>query len=168
MGMNMFVFVRAFFVIVAFTVTQFSFSMEVSKLGFISTERVYREAKVSKAALKRLDNEFGARQNALKKIQKEGLALQKRLLESKLDASVRIQLESELSVLNGQYRTQAQTLAEDYNLRRNEEFASIQERANRLIKEIAQKEGFDLILQEAVYVNPKYDLTQKLINALDQ
>lgn len=164
----MLVFMRTVLFVFVAMASQLSFSQEVSKLGFISTERVYREAKVSKAALQRLEKEFGARQNALKKMQKERLALQKRLSGDKLDASTRIKLDNELSALNVQYRTQAQALAEDYNLRRNEEFAAIQERANRLIKEIAQKEGFDLILQEAVYVNPKYDLTQKLIDNLDQ
>lgn len=168
MGINMFVFKRVLVVSFALIISQFGIAADVSKLGYISTERVYREAKVSKAALQRLEKEFGGRQETLKKMQKDIFSLQKRLSEDKLNASTRLQLDNDLSVLTAQYRTQAQALAEDYNLRRNEEFAAIQERANRLIKEIAQKDGYDLILQEAVYVNPKYDLTQKLIDSLDQ
>jgi outer membrane protein len=59
-------------------------------------------------------------------------------------------------------------LAEDFNLRRNEEFASVQERANRTIKQIAEREQFDLILQDAVYINPKYDITAKVLKELEK
>ncbi len=56
---------------------------------------------------------------------------------------------------------------EDLNLRRNEELASVQERANRVIQQIADAEKFDLILQDpVVYASPKIDITDKVIKAL--
>ena len=42
-----------------------------------------------------------------------------------------------------------------------------QDRANRVVREVAEQEKFDLILQEAVYINPKYDITDKVIKALN-
>jgi outer membrane protein len=55
---------------------------------------------------------------------------------------------------------------EDLNLRRNQELAALFERANRVIKQIAEAEKFDLILQEAVYRNPRIDITDKVLKAL--
>jgi outer membrane protein len=55
---------------------------------------------------------------------------------------------------------------EDLNLRRNQELATLFERANRVIKQIAESEKYDLILQEAVYRNPRIDITDKVLKAL--
>ena len=52
---------------------------------------------------------------------------------------------------------------EDLNQRRNEELSAVLEKANRAIKEIAEREKFDLILQEAVYVSPRIDITDQVV-----
>jgi len=36
-----------------------------------------------------------------------------------------------------------------------------------VVKQVADSEKYDLILQEAVYVNPKHDITDKVIRALN-
>jgi len=41
------------------------------------------------------------------------------------------------------------------------------ERANRVVRSLAEAEKFDLILQEAVYVNAKHDITDKVIKTLN-
>ena len=41
------------------------------------------------------------------------------------------------------------------------------ERANRVVKQVAEQEKYDVILQEAVYINPKHDITDKVIKALN-
>ena len=55
---------------------------------------------------------------------------------------------------------------EDLNQRRNEETAAIVERANKVIKQIAETEKYDLIIQEAVYRSTRIDITEKVIKAL--
>ncbi|HEV7394601.1 MAG TPA: OmpH family outer membrane protein, partial [Burkholderiales bacterium] len=40
------------------------------------------------------------------------------------------------------------------------------ERANRVIKQIAESEKFDLIVQEAVYRSPRLDITERVLKAL--
>jgi len=56
---------------------------------------------------------------------------------------------------------------EDLNLRRNEELASLQERANKVIQQIAEAEKFDLILQDpVVFASQRIDITDKVIKAL--
>jgi outer membrane protein len=55
---------------------------------------------------------------------------------------------------------------EDLNLKRNEALAGVQERATRIINQIAEQEKFDLILQEAVFASGRIDITDKVIRAL--
>ena len=51
--------------------------------------------------------------------------------------------------------------------RKNEELQLVIERANKVVKSLAESEKYDLILQESVYVNPKHDITDKVIKALN-
>jgi outer membrane protein len=44
--------------------------------------------------------------------------------------------------------------------------AAIFERVNKIIKQIAEAEKYDIIFQEAVYANPRIDITDKVIKAL--
>jgi outer membrane protein len=41
------------------------------------------------------------------------------------------------------------------------------ERANKVVKTLAEAEKYDLIVQEAVYVNPKHDITDKVLKSLN-
>ena len=55
---------------------------------------------------------------------------------------------------------------EDLNLRRNQELGTLLERANKIIRQIAESEKYDLIVQEAVYRSPRIDLTERVLKAL--
>jgi outer membrane protein len=83
-----------------------------------------------------------------------------------LSESQRRDKEQELARMNRDLQRMQREFREDLNLRRNEEFASIIERANKVIQQIADAEKFDLILQEAVYISPRIDITEKVIKAL--
>ena len=53
------------------------------------------------------------------------------------------------------------------NLRRNEELSAVQERANKVIQQIAIDEKFDLIIQDPViYASQRIDITDRVIKAL--
>jgi outer membrane protein len=36
-----------------------------------------------------------------------------------------------------------------------------------VVKQVAEAEKYDAILQEAIYINPKHDITEKVIKALN-
>ena len=139
----------------------------VQKLGFINTERVYQESRQAQRIQTTLEKEFDGRQKALDKIRKEGEAVEKKLASGKLSPSAREDAVRELGALVQKFRLQQAQLAEEYNLRRNEEFAALQQNANRVIIDLAKKEGYDLILQDVIYVNSKYDITDSVIKALN-
>jgi outer membrane protein len=76
--------------------------------------------------------------------------------------------EREFNDVNRDFQRRQREFREDLNLRQNEEMAAIYDRVNKVIKQIAEAEKFDLILQEAVFVSPRIDITEKVIKALSE
>ena len=138
------------------------------KIGFVNTERVFREAAPAKRAQQKLEREFAARNAELTKMEKQGRDLQTELERENvtLTDAVRRDKERQLADISRNFQRMQREIREDLNLRRNEELASVQERATRVINQIAEQEKFDLILQEAVFASGRIDITEKVIRAL--
>jgi outer membrane protein len=128
-----------------------------TKIGFVNTERLLREAPLSVAAQKKLEREFAARDQELQKLAKQARDLQAQLDKDgvTMSDSERKAKERDLSNLNRDLQRQGREFREDLNLRRNEELGQIQERARRAIQDIAKAEKFDLIVEQALYVDPR-------------
>jgi outer membrane protein len=82
------------------------------------------------------------------------------------DLTDRRNKERDFNDLNRDFQRKQREFREDLNLRQNEEMAGIYERVNKVIKQVAEAEKYDLIIQEGVYINPKLDITDKVIKAL--
>jgi outer membrane protein len=138
------------------------------KIGFVNTERVFREAAPAKRAQQKLEREFAARNADLSKMEKQGRDLQTELERENvtIPEATRRDKERQLADISRNFQRMQREIREDLNLRRNEELASVQERATRVINQIAEQEKFDLILQEAVFASGKIDITEKVIRAL--
>ena len=139
------------------------------KIGFVNTERLFREAAPAKRAQAKIEKEFAARDAEIQK-----LAKQVRDMQSALDRdgptmsdSDRRNKERDLANQSRDLQRMQREFREDLNLRRNEELAGIQERANKVIQQIAETEKYDLILQDpVVYASQRIDITDKVIKAL--
>ena len=140
------------------------------KIGFVNTERVFREAAPAVKAQKKLEKEFAARDQELQKMTKQAKDLQTYLEKEGITISdaERRNKERDLANLNRDFQRLQREFREDLNLRRNEELAQVQERANKVIQSIAEAEKFDLILQEAVYASPRIDITDKVLKSLTE
>lgn len=140
------------------------------KIGFVNTERVFREAAPAMKAQKKLEKEFAARDQDLQKMAKQAKDIQTYLEKEGVTISEadRRNKERDLANLNRDIQRSQREFREDLNLRRNEELSSVQESANRAIRAIADSEKFDLILQEAVYASPKIDMTERVLKALSE
>ncbi len=138
------------------------------KIGYVNAVKVIEEAPQGEAALKKLEVEFSPRdkkiiemQNRIKQVEQE---LDKNALV--LKESDRRTKEHEVVALKRDVRRLSQEFREDYNLRRNEEFTSLQKIVGKAIVEIAKQENFDLILDNAVYAGTKIDITDKVLKRL--
>ncbi|MBS3934828.1 MAG: OmpH family outer membrane protein [Sulfuritalea sp.] len=138
------------------------------KLGFVNGQRVVNESPQAKRAKQRLEKEFEKRDQELQQLAKRLQTMQENLEKNAVTMaeSERRTREREFNDLNRDFQRKQREFREDLNLRQNEEMAAIFERANRVIKQIAEAEKFDLIVQEAVYFSPRIDITEKVIRAL--
>lgn len=140
-----------------------------TKIGFVNTERLLREAPLAVSAQKKLEREFAARDQELQKLAKQARDLKAQLDKDSvtMSDSERKVKERDLGNLNRELQRQGREFREDLNLRRNEELGHIQERARKAIQDIARVEKFDLIVEQAVYVDPKNDITDRVMKALN-
>ena len=138
------------------------------KIGFVNTERVFREAAPAKRAQQKLEREFAARNAELAKLEKQGRDLQTELERENvtIPEPQRREKERQLADISRNFQRLQREIREDLNLRRNEELAKVQERATRVINQIAEQDKFDLIVQEAVFAASRIDITEKVIRAL--
>jgi outer membrane protein len=139
------------------------------KVGFVNTERLFREAAPAKRAQQKLEKEFAQRDAELGKLTRQVRELQAVLDKdgATMAESERRNKERDLANLTRDMQRAQREFREDLNLRRNEELASIQERANKVIQQIAESEKFDLIVQDpVVYASQRIDITEKVIKAL--
>ena len=138
------------------------------KIGFIDAERINRESAPAEVASKRLEKEFAPRAQELQRRESQIKTLQGQLEKDAMTMSEsdRRGKEQELARLSLDFQRLQREYREDLNLRRNQELQALFERANRVIKQIAEAEKFDLILQEAVYRSPRLDITERVLKAL--
>ena len=138
------------------------------KVGFVKLERLFKEAAPAVKAQKKIEKEFAARDQELQKLAKQARDLQTNLEKDgvTMAESERRDKEQDLARMNRDLQRMQRELREDLNLRKNEELAAVLERANKVIQQIAEAEKFDLILQEAVYISPRIDITDRVIKAL--
>jgi outer membrane protein len=144
-----------------------AFAVEL-KVGFVNTERIFREAGPALKAQKKLEKEFAARDGELQKMAKQVRDMQAQVEKEGVTMSEadKRNKERDLANLNRDFQRQTREFREDLNSRKNEELATVQERANKIIKDIAESEKFDLIVQDAVFASTKIDITDKVLKAL--
>ena len=139
-----------------------------TKIGFVNSDRVMREAAPAVRAQQRLEKEFEKRDQELQRIARDLKSMQEDLERNgpTMADGDRRNKERALTELNRDFQRKQREFREDLNQRRNEELASVLDKANRTVKELAEQENYDIIFQEAVYANPRIDITDKVIKAL--
>ena len=144
-------------------------SAEDFRVGFVNPDRVLREALPAKAAQAKLEAEFSKREKDLT-VQGEGLKSASEKFEREaatLSEAQRVSRQRTLVDQDRDFQRKRREFQEDLNTRKNEELQQVYERANRVVKQVAETEKYDAILQEAIYINPKHDITDKVIKALN-
>jgi outer membrane protein len=165
--MNMFT--RQISLAVVLGLAAFCAQAEEIRIGFINTDRIFKEANTAKQAQSKLEQEFSKREkelgdagnalkNAVEKFEREAPTLSE---------SQRVSRQKQLGEQDRDFQRKRREFQEELNARKNEEFQQVLERANRVIKQVAEAEKYDLVLQEAVYINPKHDITDKVLKVIN-
>lgn len=139
------------------------------KVGIVNLDRIFREANSAKAAQSKLELEFGKREKELNDV-----ATQLKTASDKFEREAPTLSETQRNTRQKQlvdqdrdFQRKRREFQEDLNARKNEELQTVIERANKVVKALAETEKYDLIVQEAVYVNPKHDITDKVLKSLN-
>jgi len=139
------------------------------RIGFVNTARILRDAAPAVRAQKKIEAEFSKRDQELAKTAEQLKRMQDELERQgvTMPDSQRRAKEREFNDLNRDFQRRQREYREDLNQRRNEELAQVVEQANRVIRQIAEQEKYDIIFQDAVYANPRIDITDRVIKALE-
>lgn len=142
---------------------------EEFRVGFVNIDRLLREANPAKVGQGKLEQEFSKREkdlqdagNVLKSASEKFEREAPTLAESQRNAR-----QKQLVEQDRDFQRKRREFQEDLNSRKNEELQQVIEKANRVIKQVAEADKYDAILQEAAYINPKHDITDKVIKALN-
>ena len=139
------------------------------RIGFVNGERLFREAAPAKRAQQKIEKEFAARDAEIQKLSKQVRDMQALLEKDGVTMAEpeRRSKERDLANMSRDLQRMQREFREDLNLRKNEELTAVQERANKVIQQIAIDEKFDLIIQEPViYASPRIDITDRVVKAL--
>ena len=160
---------RHIFLTTVIALAGFSASAQEFKIGIVNLDRIFREANSAKTAQAKLEAEFSKREKDLNDI-----AAQFKMLSDKFEREAPTLSESQRNTRQKQlvdqdrdFQRKRREFQEDLNARKNEELQQVIERANKVVKTLAEAEKYDLIVQEAVYVNPKHDITDKVLKSLN-
>jgi outer membrane protein len=139
------------------------------RIGFVNLDRILRDAPPAQRAQKKIEGEFAKREQELSRSADQLKKLQDQVEKNGMTMSEtdRRNRERDFNELNREFQRKQREFREDLNQRRNEELQGVLDRANRAVKQIAEAEKFDIIFQDAVWANPRIDITDKVIKLLD-
>lgn len=139
-----------------------------ARIAAVNSDRILRDSAAAQVAQQKLEAEFAKRAKDLTDMAHSLKSMSDALDKNgaSLSSVERADKQRELSNLDSDFRRKKREFDEDLNQRRNEELAAVLDRANKVIKQIAEQQGYDLIVQEAVYVSPRIDITDQVLKAL--
>ena len=145
-------------------------AQSVTRIGFVDPVRLIEQAPQGAKALESLEDEFRAREEELKnlhdRVQTMEADLEKNILV--IDATDAQTRQREIENLKRRLARSQQEAREDYNLRRNEELAKLQTLVRQVIVDLARDQGFDLVVEQAVYVSDTVDITEQVLEVLQK
>jgi len=140
-----------------------------SKIGYINTQRITTESGPAKAAQAKLELEFSKRQKELADQQQALKTMSDRFERDAptLTETQRVTRQKEFAEQNRDFQRKQREFQEDLNGRRNEELQQVLDKANKAVKQVAEAEKYDLVIQEVVYSNARHDITEKVLKILN-
>ncbi len=147
-------------------------SLAQAKVGFVSLERILREAPAAQRAQKKIEQEFSKRDQDLAKLAEQLKKMQEGIERNAMTMqdSERQKREREFGDLNREFQRRQREFSEDLEQKRREELSGVLERANRAVREIAEAEKLDVVFQneQVVWASPRIDITDRVIKSLDE
>ena len=142
-----------------------------AKIGFVDVGRLLEDSPQAVAARQKLQNEFKPRNSELEAQHQEITRLEKQMEK---DADVmsetrQLEVERELQHERRDFLRRRDEIREDLTVRRNEELSKLQQEVDKIVMEVAEEGGYDLILTKAVtlYARSRIDITDRVLTKMN-
>lgn len=165
--MNMFM--RQIFLAVVLSSLALCVRAEETRIGYVNTDRIFKEASIAKQAQAKLEQEFSKRE---KELNDSGNNLKTAIEKFEREAptlseSQRLSRQKQLGEQDRDFQRKRREFQEELGARKNEEMQQLVDRANRVIKQFGDTEKYDLIVESGLYINQKHDITDKVLKAIN-
>ncbi len=138
------------------------------RVGYVDMKRVLDNAPQVVAGRELLDREFRSRSEAIEIDEFRAKTLEDRLAQGDLSGDAAVQTERDLRELRRNINRRKEDLRDELSFRRTEEVQNLEQEINLAVEEIAQRNGFDLILSSpVVYASPALDITDLILEQLE-
>jgi outer membrane protein len=140
-----------------------------AKIGAVNVDRILRDSAVAKAVSAKLEQDFSKREKELQAQAAQIKAASEKFEREAptLPESQRIARQRQLIEQDRDLQRKQREFQEDLALRKSEGLQQVLEKVNRALKQVAEAEKYDLIVQEAAYINPRLDITDKVLEVLN-
>lgn len=153
--------------LMSYSLVAFADCKDCFRPAYVNAERIYSETRQSVQINAMLEQEFSSRRENLEKMAQNLISLQQQI-EQETSSKKRKKLQTEFEEKRFEYLQTQRRLEESYSLRRNQEFSSLQHKANQAIIEVQKQKGYNIIFDSAILVDKKYDITDEIIQLLDK
>ena len=140
------------------------------KIGYVNAVQLVETAPQGKKALKKLEDEFSAREKGVLTLRDEAVALEQSLTKNSLvlKDSEKSEKTKKIAELRRRLQREQRELNEDFSLKRNEELAKLQKIVTQAVIKVAESGGYDIVFQQAVWFKPSIDMTQAVLEYLEK
>lgn len=141
------------------------------KIGYVNANDVVSNAPQARIALNELTQKYSARESELLDLESDLREMEEKLSDPENSGLSDTELEalrSEARALGRELERASADLNEDYNFDRNARLQELQNLISGLILQMAEEEGFDLIVQSpVVWASPRIDITDEILQRLE-
>lgn len=156
-------------VVILLSVTSSAFAADV-KIGVFNERLVISKIPQAELIEARLKKQFSDRIAELTKIREKGIAIQEKGQRDSMTMTEaqKLKLQRELTDIGSQLQAKDKNLKEDYQRANQQEIQAIRMKVQQTVKELAENEGFDLILrvESVAYTKNALDVSNKIITIL--
>lgn len=157
------------FLVVSVLLLAGSVAFAETKVGAVNVAKLMEDAPQAQAASNDIKQKFGSREKELlaERDSLKGLELQYAKDREIMAQADREKTESDLRDRLREYKRKSDSFTEEFNKARTEALSGLQNKIFKAIKEVAEKENYDVVLSENVlYVSDAVNLTDKVLARL--
>lgn len=146
-------------------------AMAEMRIAVVDYHKALNQSDAAKKYLKRLEGKFGGKVSNLRKLETDAKQINARLKKdaTAMSNTERGKLQLELKRKAEDYQIQTKEFQVEKNKADRQQFKQLKPKLDKAIAEVAKTGGYDLVLNRATafYINPKHDITLKVIQKLN-